>query len=115
MALHGPECIIYREELLDDPEALHALMREDNMNSSISMAEDAMAAYGTVDYVVTELLSQGNPAALTDEDIMKQVKANLGDAKFTREYLINLINFRSRLAPWQSEVFFPGKLNSLSH
>ena len=106
MAQFGSECIIYREELLDDPDALCALMREDNMNSSISMAEGTMAAYGTVDYVVTELLRQGNPAALTDEDIMKQVKSHLSDAKFHTEYLTILINFRSRLAPWQSEVFF---------
>ena len=108
MALHGPECIIYRAELLDDLEAFHALMREDNMSSSISMTEDTMAAYGTVDYVLTELLNQGSPAALTDEDIMIQVKSHLSDAKFNKEYLTNLINFRSRLAPWQSEVFFLG-------
>ena len=80
-------------------------MREDNMNSSISMAEDTMSAYGTVDYVLTELSKQGRPEDLTSDDILKQVQAILTDAKFTREYSICLINFRSRLAPWQSEVF----------
>ena len=75
------------------------------MNSSISMAEDTTAAYGTVDYVLTELSKQGRPEDLTSDDILKQVQAILTDAKFTREYLICLINFRSRLAPWQSEVF----------
>ena len=73
-----------------------------------------MAAYGTVDYVVTELLSQGNPAALTDEDIMKQVKSHLSDAKFNKEYSTNLVNFRSLLAPWQSEVFLSWEIEFIN-
>ena len=116
MALHGPECIIYREELLDDPEALQALMREDNMNASVSMDEDVMSAYGCLDHVMRSLSEprqEADPstsqarsqATLTSEDIIKQAKFLLTDPKYNREYLTCLINFRARLKPNQSQVF----------
>ena len=40
----GVLCAIYSKELLNDAEALAAIMSEDNQNASISMAEDTMAA-----------------------------------------------------------------------
>ena len=117
MEREGPLCIIYDEGLLDDPVAMEALMREDNMNSSISLPEDVMSAYGSIDHVVTSLsqppqdpdqatspqaLSQ---ATLTSEQIFKQAKFLLTDPKYSREYLTCLINFRARLKPQQSVVF----------
>ena len=55
MEREGPLCIIYDEGLLDDPVAMEALMREDNMNSSISLPEDVMSAYGSIDHVMRSL------------------------------------------------------------
>ena len=117
MEREGPLCIIYEEGLLDDQVAMEALMREDNMNSSISLPEDVMSAYGSIDHVVTSLsLPRQDPdpatspqarsqATLTSEDIIKQAKLLLTDPKYNREYLTCLINFRARLKPQQSEVF----------
>ena len=117
MEREGPLCIIYDEGLLDDPIAMEALMREDNMNSSISMSEDVMSAYGSLDHVVRSLSQprqEADPATspqarsqatLTSEDIIKQAKFLLTDPKYNREYLTCLINFRARLKPQQSEVF----------
>ena len=106
MEREGPLCIIYDEGLLDDPVAVEALMREDNMNSSISMSEDVMSAYGSIDHVVTSFSPQAHSqATLTSEDIIKQAKFLLTDPKYNREYLTCLINFRARLKPEQSEVF----------
>ena len=37
----GVLCAIYDEKLLDDPDALNAIMGEDNLNESVQMREDA--------------------------------------------------------------------------
>ena len=55
MGEYGPLTIMYSAELLKDTAALEALMREDNDNATISMREDTMSAYGTVDRIVTDL------------------------------------------------------------
>ena len=117
MATDGPICIIYDGGLLEDPEAMQALMREDNMNASVSMDEDVMSAYGCLDHVMRSLSQprqEADPATssqarsqatLTSEDIIKQAKFLLTDPKYNRDYLTCLINFRARLKPQQSEVF----------
>ena len=116
MEREGPWCIIYDEGLLDDALAVEALMREDNMNASVSMDEDVMSAYGCLDHVMRSLSEprqEADPstsqarsqATLTSEDIIKQAKFLLTDPKYNREYLTCLINFRARLKPQQSEVF----------
>ena len=96
---------------------MEALMREDNMDSSVMLEEDVMSAYGSIDHVMRSLSQprqEADPttssqarsqATLTSEDIIKQAKFLLTDPKYNREYLTCLINFRARLKPQQSEVF----------
>ena len=119
MEREGPLCIIYNEGLLDDPVAVEALMREDNMNSDVQLPEDVMSAYGSIDHVISSLSQPrhgSDPATspeaqalsqptLTAEEIMKHAKMLLPQPKYTKEYLTCLINFRARLKPQQSEVF----------
>ena len=79
---HGILAAIYEKALLSDPKALHALMREDNPNATISMAEDTMSAYGTVDRTVKELadiqkLSGDKAKPVTDVEVLYHVKLAL--------------------------------------
>ena len=108
MAEYGPITVMCKADLLKDPEALEALMREDNENATISLAEDTMSAYGTVDKIVSDLVHNKAPGSqpLTDQDCLKACKNVLHEARFTDEMLLTLIRFRFRLTPTLSEVFF---------
>ena len=82
-------------------------MREDNENATISLREDTMSTYGSVDRVVTSLAQSAQPGSqpLTDVACLKACKAVLQEARFTEEMLLTLIRFRGRLSVVQSEVF----------
>ena len=107
MTEYGPITIMYSAELLKDTDALEALMREDNENANITMREDTMSAYGTVDKIVSDLVHNKAPGSqpLTDQDCLKACKNFLHEARFTEEMLLTLIRFRFRLSPVLSEVF----------
>ena len=47
----GPICVIYSSDLLNDVDALTALMGEDNANADIQWGEDEMQAFGRATYV----------------------------------------------------------------
>ena len=51
----GPECCIYRAELLNDSEAVTALANEDNMDAEICWGEDEMQAFGRIDIIFCKL------------------------------------------------------------
>ena len=104
---YGPITILYKAELLKDPEALQALMREDNENANVMMKEDIMATYGSIDRVMTDLAQsvQAGSQPLTDMACLKACKAVLQEARFTDELLMTLIRFRGRLSIVLSEVF----------
>ena len=107
MMEYGPITILYSSGLLKDEEALNALMREDNENATISMREDTMSAYGTVDKIVSDLVRNKAPGSqpLTDQDCLKACKNFLREARFTDEMLMTLIRFRGRLSFVVSQVF----------
>ena len=52
---HGPLCAIYDEKLLDDHDAVQALMQEDNMNASVQMGEDEMSALTAVERTIEQM------------------------------------------------------------
>ena len=111
MGEYGPLTIMHSAELLKDTAALEALMREDNENANITMREDTMSAYGTVDRIITNLALAQNKGAgpgsqlLTVQDCLNACKSLLQEARFTDEMLLTLIRFRFRLSRVLSEVF----------
>ena len=104
---YGPITILYSSGLLKDEEALNAIMREDNENAAISLKEDTMATYGSIDRIITSLANSAQPGSqpLTDVECLKACKAVLQEARFTEEMLMTLIRFRGRLSVVVSEVF----------
>ena len=107
MAEYGPVTILYSSGLLKDPDALLALMREDNENAIVNWKEDTMATYGSIDRTLTTLAQQARPGSqpLTDVEAFKAVKAVLQEARFTQDMLLTLIRFRGRLSVVLSQVF----------
>ena len=84
-------------------------MREDNQNATISMAEDTMAAYGTVDATIKELADMheqagDNAKQVTDVEVLHHVKSALSGTNWTDAALLDLIRFRAALTPALSEV-----------
>ena len=79
-------------------------MREDNQFASISMAEDTMSAYGTVDRTVKELadiqkLSGDKATPVTDVEVLYHVKLALAGTNWTDAALLDVIHLRGSLTP----------------
>jgi len=55
---NGPLCTIYSEGLWDDKEALQWTMLGDNLNAAVQLGEDEMQAFGRVDSIVQQIVSQ---------------------------------------------------------
>ena len=51
----GPECCIYREDLMYDAEAMTALGNDDNLDAAICWGEDEMQAFGRIDIIFCKL------------------------------------------------------------
>ena len=102
---HGICCAIYREELLDDPEALAAIMREDNVNAEISMKEDTMATFGLLDCILRtwaqkqkkEMKEKGEASSepqLSERDFLVLARKTIQGSNFNKEATLDLIRFR---------------------
>ena len=113
---NGILCAVYRTELLDDPEACAAIMREDNVNAEISMKEDTMATFGLLDCILMTVVARkkqeseargggaeasgapGQPGVeLSEKDFMMHARQAIQGSNFNKEATLDLIRFRLAL------------------
>ena len=77
----GVVCCVYKEELLDDMDALEALVGADNENADTEMSEDEVQALGRVNTAISKLRAKGVDAV--DVPAVLQVMRKLGLRTFT--------------------------------
>ena len=78
----GVVCCIYKEELLDDMDALEALVGADNENADTEMGEDEVQALGRVDTAISKVRQTG-VAAVVDLPAVFQMMKKQGLGTFT--------------------------------
>ena len=86
---------VYSAKLWDDPAALLAIMREDNLDAEINMRETELDAFGTVSLVVSDLSAGFEQAGkeVTAAEVMAAVE-ELGYGDMAKEDWLHLVTFR---------------------
>ena len=93
----GVLCTVYKAELLDDPEALDAIMNADNENADLEMEEDEVQAQGRVDAAVQSCLHLSGSEAVTVDTVLAAMMTS-GLRAFSEEQTKDLIKFRLMLS-----------------
>ena len=86
---------VYSAELWDDPAALLAIMREDNLDAEINMRETELDALGTVSRVVSDLSAGFEQAGkeVAAAEVMAAVN-ELGYGDMAEKDWLRLVTFR---------------------
>ena len=101
---HGFNCVIYKGSLLEDPEAMKAIMTEDNLDADVRMREDTMTIFGSIDTLWSNLESRNGEKDWTLAEIMVLFK-RMDTKKHDDDSIKALINFRAKLHFKIAEVF----------
>ena len=105
----GIMCAVYEAGLLDDEEALRAIMREDNSDAAIMMEEDTMSALGGVEVAIEAVRRRYTedslpPADKLEKEIFKAARDATKGGRMNDADLLHLIRFRGKTEGWLSEV-----------
>ena len=99
---YGVSAIVYSEELWADPDALRAVMKEDNLNSETELAEGEISAFGRVHEVVDERLTANTRVSASD---ILAVLRRGGLAPYSEEQWMALILFRLPLPSPIADIY----------
>ena len=101
----GVLCCVYRSELLDDPEALQAIMDADNDDADIEMGEDEIQAQGRVESALKQCLAQERESQSLSVGEVFEVMKRAGLRAFTEDDTKALIQFRLSLSAGVAHCF----------
>lgn len=101
----GVNAIVYGPKLWDDPAALMALMREDNLDADVQKEESELDAFGLAHTVVKELVADYQamriPIKLSTNAVMEKLGV-LGLGHLPRGDWVHLVSFRILLSDAQA-------------
>ena len=101
----GVLCCVYREALLDDPEALQAIMDADNDDADIEMGEDEIQAQGRVESAITFCMAKERQSTQVAVDEVLGVMRRAGLRAFTEDDTRAFIQFRMSLSTGVAQCF----------
>ena len=94
----GIVCCVYNEQLWDDPEALQAVMDQENENADIEMAVDEIQAQGRIDQMIIRAADKmeppRDPKKVTLEMVMQEFEDSTIKRSFNKEQFQNFVQFR---------------------
>ena len=103
----GPVCAIFRKELFDDADAMHALASQDNLNASVQMDEDEMQVFGRVCLLVDNIAASENSqlqGPIMEQKLLASLR-QVGLGRFTEDEFMHFIRLRLNLEPTIAKVF----------
>ena len=101
----GPICNVYSAQLLQDHEALHALMNTDNLNAQIEMTTDEVQLLGRIHSLVEADAKAGHTEIKKSMDAFVMRVRALGPLTFSDGDIAALTRFRMGIASNVNDVF----------
>ena len=105
--MSGPVCVIYRQELFEDADAMQALCSQDNLNACVQMEQDEIQAFGRVHMMIDNTINKQDSQcedAIIERDVLQQLKIT-GLGQYSEDDWLGLIRLRMKIGHAAAKIF----------